>query len=1014
MDDSFGSSVPSDSPAIAYPPRVKNGTPAKLFGRNLFTVPSSSPLSARGSSVQSDRRETDNDEQGREEEDDAYDESMPLDIGLSDDGKPGTPSFGGFTSINAGPAFHVQSSISPWNHQSTKNSRVQASMRNQGSASKISQLPHKGQGAVIPGIARDLASRSAPVPLSEPDDLILQTEDLLIQLNEEIEGTDDDAARAVLSLRTNELTRFWQTFNRDASRTRPKDSIGPDKAATGLEKAIFLSTLFLALHHPPVLQPPLQRGMPSPSTSNQSLALSALIPAPIPQILLDWLDCYHVSYNMLLEEVRSAQPNCTAHNFFWDATHALLLRGKLQDVRQLFGEADFKYAATAMDEGAEEPGYSGSQLQVIQGAIYRAQQIVDACPGLREGDWQMNGADWELYRKRVAIELEHLTDLAEGRADEDDDAFQAENFGIRRPSNSLTKAGDKPPRKLPWSVYEQLKITYSILLGSVEEITAQSQDWLEAAMALTIWWDGSDDNSVANWRLSISRSQREHLQDVENPFLSRLAASFLCVTDPDDKDSFQVNTMSLVEVGLACVLQGDVEGLLSSLQAFSLPIAAATAETGLLAGWLEALGSSESNGLDDEDLMVLGLDAAPRRINKDDILLAYAEALFDRGELQLENSSKFEGWELAIALTMRFDDRELAGITLSKFLDQLHLMSQARMDKLVNLCTELGLETEARKVSERFADHLANTTSTYGTALICYARAHAASKIKQLVDLLVSYSLVQSAAYPAADELDYNLRVLVETPKMALAGLAEIDPQAAKILQFSLSGYACLRRFYTLRDEDILAKKQNRKANMRPLARRRAAAKALVAAINSAADSIYGGLYDADRESAIQVDGLSTLLGEATAFLSTSQQKAGFNAAQMYDILAAVEDLQTVNARVYDAAEDCLQASLRNYHGSAPPSPRAMLQKSVSSGANSNFSFSMMGSEMLARSAESSVEKSIGGSGVLVSRRGEVAERGWDWRAAFRPVGIRGADVLKVLRMGIAKDLSMAQLEEGV
>jgi hypothetical protein len=91
-----------------------------------------------------------------------------------------------------------------------------------------------------------------------------------------------------------------------------------------------------------------------------------------------------------------------------------------------------------------------------------------------------------------------------------------------------------------------------------------------------------------------------------------------------------------------------------------------------------------------------------------------------------------------------------------------------------------------------------------------------------------------------------------------------------------------------------------------------------------------------------------------------------------------------------------------------------MLKKSVSSGTNSNFSFSMMGSEMMARSEEdvqSTGGKSVGGSGVLVASGKKMdIERGWDWRAKFKDREATGGDVLKTLRMGIARELSIAEL----
>lgn len=149
---------------------------------------------------------------------------------------------------------------------------------------------------------------------------------------------------------------------------------------------------------------------------------------------------------------------------------------------------------------------------------------------------------------------------------------------------------------------------------------------------------------------------------------------------------------------------------------------------------------------------------------------------------------------------------------------------------------------------------------------MCYARAHNRRKVKSVVDLLISYSLVQSRAYPATPDLDEQLATLVKEPKTCLSSVAAIDEEAANIIQFYFSGYATLRRFYETRDEAI-GLTEGQRPRFKPVARRRAAAKALVAVINSAADSIYGGLFDPERDSAIQVDGLLVLMGEALAFI---------------------------------------------------------------------------------------------------------------------------------------------------
>jgi hypothetical protein len=933
----------------------------------------------------------------------------------------GTPAFRGFTSINADPADEpMRSNIFPRSTQSAKKSRFQASMRKPNHAPKRSQLPRKGKDSVIPSIARDLTSRSEIASLHEPDQMILETEDLVLALGAGLEtSTTTEAADALISARTSDLLRLWRLRSESTLTHGDISSIGPGDSASALEKAYFLSSLLLPLHHPPSQQTQSASNFRFSTTRSMSLVPSSSSkPIPIPQFLIEWLDKHHATYKDLLRSVRSESPNCTSHDMFWDAVQTLVLRGKLQDVIQLFAAADFKYAVTALDDGEEEPGYTGARLQTVQGIIYRARQVLDGCPGLRQGDWQVDGSEWDLYRKRVSNELEHLTQLYEGRAngEEDDDSFKAENFGIQKGAHSLLRSTHRRQGNVPETIYHSLSIMYSILLGSAVEIIAQSMDWLEATAALTIWWDGDDDDTIATWSLNVSHSQQlDHPTVKETPYLSRLSASFLCVTDPDDKDSFQINTMSELEVGLASVLQGNIEGVLSVLRTYSLCITCALAEVSTMGGWFPIGDSSQPAGLDQEDLMVLSYGVDSVAIKKNDIIITYAEALFEREELHGNDDTVIEGWEMSITLACRINDDELAHNTASQFLDRIPLTSQERMEKLVTLCSDLAFEDEARTICERYADRLVNNTTDYGTALLFYARSHTASKVRLVIDLLVSFCLVQSAAYPTNSDIDANLRYLVGNPKKALSDLIKTDPEAAEMLSFYLSGYACLRKFYNLRDEDVIAKTEGRKPYSRPAARKREAAKALTAVINSAADCIYGGLYDPERQSAIQVDGILTLLGEATAFLANhAEQKQTFTTDQFYALLAAIEDLQTVNSRVYDATEECLQAALRNSRGSTPPSPRAMLKKSVSSGTNSNFSFSMMGSEMMARSEESGRStggKSVGGSGVLVAD-GKVkdVERGWDWRAGFKGKETTGADVLKVLRRGIARELSVAEL----
>jgi len=138
--------------------------------------------------------------------------------------------------------------------------------------------------------------------------------------------------------------------------------------------------------------------------------------------------------------------------------------------------------------------------------------------------------------------------------------------------------------------------------------------------------------------------------------------------------------------------------------------------------------------------------------------------------------------------------------------------------------------------------------------------------VKSVLDLLVSLCLVQSTAIPPTASLDKNLRALVETPQSSLKKLELLDTEAAATLHRYLTGYATLRRFYDLRDEEVNAQggEKPRGASQR----KKEAAKALIAVINSAADNIHGGLYDETRDSVVHVDGLLALLGEATVFVN--------------------------------------------------------------------------------------------------------------------------------------------------
>jgi hypothetical protein len=248
--------------------------------------------------------------------------------------------------------------------------------------------------------------------------------------------------------------------------------------------------------------------------------------------------------------------------------------------------------------------------------------------------------------------------------------------------------------------------------------------------------------------------------------------------------------------------------------------------------------------------------------------------------------------------------------------------------------------------------------------------------------------------------MDERLLSFVKSPTDTLADLATIDLIAAEKLGAWLSGYATLREFYDLRDEDINLK-DGETSEKRPLTRKRQAAKALLAVIASSSDCIRGGLFDYTAEVVVPVDCLLVLVGEALPLLN--QTTRVLTLPQIYALLKAIEDLQTIGPRIYASCEAVFHTALENIHGNDVPSPRTRLRKETS-GMTGSSAFSMVGSSML-NSKGSLATTGSEGSGVLVST-GQV-KRGWDWRQGLRR-NTSGEDVLRVARLALSKEVARA------
>jgi hypothetical protein len=589
------------------------------------------------------------------------------------------------------------------------------------------------KASAMPSILHNLASRGRLAPVDEPSDMILNTEDTIDRLYEELHHTEHRHLDldAVLAHFANKLVNTWDICADRSGISRPYGvgpSIGPGEQAPSLVKASFLASLLLQIHHP-------SRGSaPIASASNPAARMApnsmvkamqrASIATPIPQILLDWLNGNHASQNNDLQALRYVEPNPTASSNFWDIINAAVLRGRFAEAAEILRSADFNYARSALEDGLAQPGYRGMQLQNIQRCVNKALQILDSCPGFQDDDWAITGPDWTDYRKSVLSAVNDLEEFAEGEERDQaelpsrDHRFHAVNFGLSNFGQgqnqvSFTQSARMAESRVPWTIYQSLRSLYRIILGDTATIKAYSQDWVEATIGLTAWWDGEDDDgafraSTSSVDFQRSRGSRHQLRAVDrnmrNAYLRRLDLAFSSATnEPSDDTGFRVNTMSSLEVGLASVFEGNVQGVLELLQSWSLCITGAIAEVAEFGGWLENGSPQKRPGLSENDLMVLsygqGNVSEPKGITRDEVMRNYALGLNERRSIENETGSR-EGWEMALAVLSRLHDQDMMRKAVTQIVEKLPLDSIDQLDKLVVLCSDLGLEEQGRKIAE--------------------------------------------------------------------------------------------------------------------------------------------------------------------------------------------------------------------------------------------------------------------------------------------------------------------------
>ena len=582
----------------------------------------------------------------------------------------------------------------------------------------------KRKDSAIPAVAKNLAKQIGPCQLTESDELIIETEKLVSQLYPDVSGGQDanQLLSAALSFVPSALCKLWQSCcnrSRRPSATEFSVGIGPGENEPLLYKATFVSSLLLKLHHPPPAKGKQAFAAPQNKFPSQFSASfrpdgTAARPEPHPKVLLDWLDQNHNTYPTATKDLRSHYPNATAHPNFWDIIFSAVIRGKLAEVVQILHDSDFRHARSAQEEGQSKDGYGGVQLKYVIRVINGAIEILKSCPALQDEDWNVAGSEWSNFRHRVERAMSDLAALAEGRdrdLDPAESTFEAENFGMRSTSKTLSKSVRKAESKVPWTVYQNLKVMYGLLLGSTTELISFAQDWAEATIALTVWWDGEDDDRIAVGNLamtrrSLRRSQGRGPRSVDTEpspaYLRRLASSFEKVTDSADEDAFQIDSTNPVEVALASIFEGNIEGVMDLLRGWSLPITAAVMEIATQVGWYEpSPGAGVMDDFDENDLMVLSYGRAEMGLSRDGVLVDYAQELFYREGLRDTRLDTYmEGWEISLQILERLDDVPLGSKHIGGILGRLPMDSEVRADKLIKMCRGFGLGREASEMAE--------------------------------------------------------------------------------------------------------------------------------------------------------------------------------------------------------------------------------------------------------------------------------------------------------------------------
>ena len=590
-------------------------------------------------------------------------------------------------------------------------------------------------------IARTMVRDAAPTSkLEESDDLVLGTEDIMARLDTSVQQWASSSLQErgeTTSLATAELAKLW---NQHCDTRTAGANIGP-VSDEGTVKATYLSTLLLSLHHPSTTKPPV---VPQ-SHQRKILRLSSQSPqnasVPLPRALLDWLNTHHNPFPDEFTEVHLNQPSPAASSAFWDTIGSDILRGRLQRVIRLLKDAGWQHAETAKeDNGSRATGYRGRQLESVEEVVVRCIKVLENCPALTDDDWKVTGPDWELFRQRVRHAVRDLDAYASApttsAVPEEMNAFTRANAN----ESSMTASTHRAESRVPWTILQNLKSLYGILLGG-KAILDFAQDWLEGTVFLTVWWDGEEssaalDASLADMKISKLGAMKSLRRSAAGAGAGRREVDVAPLTAYrrkmgdmlnyvlDEVDEFQPDSLDPVQVGLVSIIEEEdardaVSAVLGMLRAWSSTIASATVEIAALGGWLPQLEGrpNSSRGLmkefSSENLMVLsygpgagqnqpssGRDAGGG-IDRDAVLTAYADLLAQKEVFRSQDGRvQREGWELGVSVLSRLDDAHTSQDRIRDILEQIQVEDEGRVEKVLSACQSMGFGELGRGIAE--------------------------------------------------------------------------------------------------------------------------------------------------------------------------------------------------------------------------------------------------------------------------------------------------------------------------